>query len=425
MKDRKVVIMKPIEKPKLHPLLEQTLNGATPRLEDFIQAFAHIFDLLTRLKDTPQDPIWHAEGNVYLHTEMVLEETCRLLSSEASHLEPNKRLTLILGALFHDIAKPICSKTEFRDGRERIISPGHADKGRSYIAYKLLELGISPALAREVMALVGHHHDPKRLVKKDKPASSYRGLARLVDLELVYFLEQADLRGRICPDLEEQLEILELFKLYAEEAGAWKVTDPYRDWRTFLQAELADLNQGARDLIIANAIRDAEAEVIFTPHEAIARSYTYRDGFSNLVVTCAPSGSGKSTWIQKHLPDYHVISLDELREELSGKRADQSMNGQVLQAAREQLKSHLRKHENVVWDATSLFRTHRSVVLQLGFDYNAFVTLAVFHLPASLIEQRNRQRQYSVPGNVLARQLQNVDFPYLDEAHMTFYVDDF
>lgn len=408
---------------KLHPLLEQTLNGATPKLEDFVQAFANIFDLLTRLKDTPQDPIWHTEGDVYIHTEMVLEEIYKSLSDEASHLEQDRRLTLILGALFHDIAKPISSRTEFRDGRERIISPGHADKGRSYIAYKLLELGISPALAREVMALVGHHHDPKKLVKREQPASSYRALARLVDLELVYFLEQADLRGRICPDLEEQLEILELFKLYAEEAGAWKVADPYAEWRTFLRAELADLNEVTKEFIIANAIRDAEAEVIFTPHEAIARSYQYREGFSNLVVTCAPSGSGKSTWIQKHLPDYQVVSLDELREELSGKRADQSMNGQVLQAAREGLKAHLRKHENVVWDATSLFRTHRSIVLQLGFDYNAFVTLVVFHLPESLIEQRNRQRQYSVSGNVLARQLQNVDFPYLDEAHMVLYID--
>jgi predicted kinase len=163
--------------------------------------------------------------------------------------------------------------------------------------------------------------------------------------------------------------------------------------------------------------------VIFTPHEAVARPYKYRDGFASLVVTCAPSGSGKSTWIQKTLPDYKIISLDDLREELSGKRADQSMNGQVLQAAREQLKTHLREHKNVVWDATSLLKRHRSVVLQLGFDYQAFVTLAVFHLPESLLEQRNRQRTQAIPCNVLLRQLQNVDFPFITEAHQTLYVD--
>jgi predicted kinase len=415
--------MKLADKPQLHPLLGQTLQGSTPSLNDFITAFAGLFDLLTRLKDTAQDAIWHAEGDVHLHTEMVLGHIYKLLNHEASHLGADKRLTLILGAVFHDIAKPITSRTEIRDGRERITSPGHADKGRSYIAYKLLELGLSPTLAREVMALVGHHHDPKKLVKKDRPASSYRELARLVDMELIYFLEQADLRGRICPDLEEQLEILELFKLYAEEAGAWKVTDPYAEWRTFLQTELSDLSEEARALVIANAIRDAEAGVIFTPHEAIARSYEYRDDFSNLVVTCAPSGSGKSTWIQKNLPDYKIVSLDDLREELSGKRADQSMNGQVLQAAREQLKAQLRKHENVVWDATSLLWMHRSVVLQLGFDYKALVTLAVFHLPESLIEQRNRQRTHAIPSQVVSRQLQNVDFPYITEAHQTLYID--
>jgi predicted kinase len=345
------------------------------------------------------------------------------LKNEASHLDADKRLTLILGAVFHDIAKPISSKTELRDGRERITSPGHADKGRSYIAYKLLELGVSPTQAREVMALVGHHHDPKKLVKREGGAYRYKELARLVDLELVYFLEQADLRGRICPDLEEQLEILEIFKLYAEEAGAWKVTDPYAQWRAFLQTELDDLGEEARGLVTANAIRDAEAGTIFTPHEAVARSYNYREGFSTLVVTCAPSGSGKSTWIQKNLPDYSIVSLDDLREELTGKRANQSMNGQVLQAAREQLKARLRKHENVVWDATNLLWTHRSVVLQLGFDYRAFVKLAVFHLPESMIEQRNQQRTHAVPARVFSRQLQNVDFPYLTEAHETLYIE--
>ncbi len=415
--------MKPTTTSQLHPLLEETLQGATPSLSDFIAAFAGTFALLTRLEDTPQDPIWHAEGNVRVHTEMVLAQTYKLLQNEANHVEATKRLTLILGALFHDIAKPICSKTELRNGRERVTSPGHADKGRSYIAYKLLELGISPVQAREVMALVGHHHDPKKLVKKDKPASSYKKLARLVDLELVYFLEQADLRGRVCPDLEEQLELLEMFKLYSEEAGAWKVADPYTEWRTFLQTELKNLNETTQQLVIANAIRDAEAGIIFTPHEAVARSYEYRNGFSTLVVTCAPSGSGKSTWIKKTLPDYNVVSLDDLREELSGKRANQSMNGQVLQAAREQLKTHLRKHENVIWDATSLLWTHRSVVLQLGFDYRAFVKLAVFHLPERLIEERNRHRADAIANNVLARQLQSVDFPYLTEAHQTLYTE--
>jgi hypothetical protein len=42
------------------------------------------------------------------------------------------------------IAKPISSRVELRHGVERIVSPGHADRGRSYLDYKLLEL-VSPA----------------------------------------------------------------------------------------------------------------------------------------------------------------------------------------------------------------------------------------------------------------------------------------
>lgn len=93
------------EELKLHPLLEQILQGAKPNLDDFIQAFGGIFDLLMRLKDTPQDKIWHAEGDVYIHTQMVLEQTYKLL--DQLDWEVEKRLVQVLAAVFHDIAKPI------------------------------------------------------------------------------------------------------------------------------------------------------------------------------------------------------------------------------------------------------------------------------------------------------------------------------
>lgn len=407
----------------LHPLLEQVKRGDTPDLAMFIDAFGNIFDLLHRLKTTPQDPEWHAEGNVYIHTQMVLEQTYKLLEGKAAHLDSKKRMTLILAAVFHDIAKPLVTRSRFMQGRERIISPHHADRGRSYLAYKLPELGLSPECAREVMALVGHHHDPKQLVTKEKPDNAYKRLARLAYIELLYWLEQADLRGRLAKDLEEQLETLELFRIYAEDIGVWDIRDPYASWCKLINENVKAVDSETRNLITANAIRDAEAELIYTPHEAIARSYSYRDAYAELIILCGPSGSGKSTWYKQHLPDHHVISLDDLREKITGKREDQSKNGQVLQAAREQLKAHLRNHEKVVWDATSLRQQHRSAVAQLGFDYKAFVTLVVFHLPESEISERNKGRSYAVPDEVLRRQLDHAEFPYITEAHRIVFVN--
>lgn len=406
----------------IHPLIKAIQSGARPQLNDFIEAFGTLFPLLLELKHTQQDPEWHAEGNVHTHTQMVLEQIYTILEQNP-HFSEEEKLILILSAVFHDIAKPVTTKTRIIRGKERITSPRHADEGRSYIAYKLLDLGLNPKTARTIMAVVGHHHDPKQLVMKDAPTSHYKRLARLAPLHLLYWLEQADMRGRIGNDLEEQLDILEMFKLISQEEKLWRTVDPYENWKSFFKQELQNLNQDTQNLITQNAIRDYEAEHIYTPHEAIARSYDYRNAYANLIITCGPSGSGKTSWIQQSHPNHTLISLDQLREDLTGKRENQSKNGQVMQTAKEQLKDALRKHQNVIWDATSLMNTHRSAITQLGFNYNANVTLAVFHKAQSTIETQNQNRQHPIPTNILSKQLRNLNFPYQDEAHHTIYID--
>ena len=408
-----------MKNPPVHPLIDKIRQGASPDLNAIVSAFAGQLPLLTRLKDTPQDPEWHAEGDVHIHTSLVLGEMYALL--ERAQIKAEERLVLVLAAALHDIAKPLTTRTRFIEGRERITSPGHANKGRSYIAYKLLGLGVAPETARQVMALVGHHHDPKQLVKRDAPRSRYTRLARLAPLHQLYWLEQADLRGRMSKDLNEQLDTLELFGLIAKELGLWNTRDPYQDWRAFIEGKLESFPQATQNLVVANAIRDYEQGLIYTPEEALARSYRYRDAYASLVVTCGPSGAGKSSWVQKNYSHYELISLDQLRLELTGKREDQSMNGQVIQLARERLKDCFRNHRDVVWDATNLVRAQRNSVLQTGFDYGASVTLAVFHLPEMLIVQQNSEREHPVPVQVLGRQLGNLDFPYLDETHHTIY----
>lgn len=74
-------------------------------------------------------------------------------------------------------------------------------------------------------------------------------------------------------------------------------------------------------------------------------------------VTFSP---GKSAWLQRTLVlmGFEVVSLDAIREELSGDRADQTVNGRVRQAARERVKAALRAGRKVAWDAerTSVVR---------------------------------------------------------------------
>ena len=407
----------------MRPLLESVRDGASPDFAAFRQALGDVLPLLDQLAETEQDPEWHAEGDVAVHTDLVLTEAYQL--AEAEGLDPDTRLTLLLAATFHDIGKALTTRrAEDASGQSRIISPRHADRGRSYLAYRLPELNLPGSVQQGVLALVGHHHDLGRTLEAGT-LSAYRRLARQVDLPLLYLLETADLQGRITADQASRLDDLDYFRLQAQDYGLWGNEDPYAEWREHVLNALPGFPPAFLDLTLQQGILDHEAGLIQTPEEAVSRSYASRAGFPELVVTCGPSGSGKSSWVAEHLQGHTVVSLDALRDELAGKRADQSLNGQVLQAAKEALRVVLRCGGKVVWDATNTRRDFRRILLGLGLDYGALTTLAVFQPPVSTVFGRNPARLYSVPPQALAQQVENAEFPYLPEAHLTLTLDEF
>ncbi|MDJ0575495.1 MAG: hypothetical protein QNJ65_10060 [Xenococcaceae cyanobacterium MO_234.B1] len=86
-------------------MINEIFEGATPSIDEFVLGLGDRINLLKEYKSTPQDGEWHAEGDVHIHTGMVLDETYKILATEATHLSEERRLSLILGALLHDIAK--------------------------------------------------------------------------------------------------------------------------------------------------------------------------------------------------------------------------------------------------------------------------------------------------------------------------------
>ena len=72
-----------------------------------------IFPELQTLVGVPQEPEWHPEGDVDVHTMLVVDEARKLIDD----LDYAKKVTVMLGALCHDFGKP--ATTEFFDGRWR------------------------------------------------------------------------------------------------------------------------------------------------------------------------------------------------------------------------------------------------------------------------------------------------------------------
>lgn len=397
-------------------IVEQIRNQQLPAPADLLDALTEAFPLIERLTETPQDPEWHAEGNVRIHTERVVEELYCVLSNEGADLDASKRLTMILGAALHDIGKALTTTEEERDGVMRVVSPFHTERGRSYCAPRMPLLGLTAQEMKTALSIIGRHHAPKSLVMREAPVSAFWKLSRSIDPRLIYLFELADMRGREVAggDDSEAFAILDLFRQAAEDAGAWGDVDPYKPWRERIADEVP---AAAENYVVNEAIRDFEAGRIFTPEEAIARTYQHRENHSNVIVSCAPSGSGKSTWIDRCCADFDRVSLDEIREEITGSRSDQSQNGKVMQLAKERLRVSLRAKRNAVWDATTIRSEMRGMVVDLAHDYHAATKIVAFACPPGWVMKRNRTREHSVREKVLERQLQRLQWPEVWEAN--------
>lgn len=151
---------------------------------------------LEPLKTTPQDPEWHPEGDVFTHTLQVVDEAAGLLAG----LEDDRprRLTVMLGALCHDLGKP--ATTRFEDGRVR--SRGHEEAGLPPTTSLLDRWNVhsmqSYDVRAQVLALVAQHLKPGQLYDERERVSdgAIRRLARKCEPDLLYRVAKADCLGR-------------------------------------------------------------------------------------------------------------------------------------------------------------------------------------------------------------------------------------
>ncbi|MEL6718569.1 MAG: HD domain-containing protein, partial [Bacteroidota bacterium] len=169
------------------------------------------FEWLHDMKGVPQDPIWHEEGDVWVHTQMVVEELVQL--EEFLVLDEQDKHILFAAALLHDVEKRSTTTIEIIDNIERIISPKHAKKGE-YMVRALLYKDIpTPFFIREQIAkLVRLHGLPLWAIEKDDPRKSVIEASLSVNTAHLTILAKADVLGRICKDKEKLLLKIELFK---------------------------------------------------------------------------------------------------------------------------------------------------------------------------------------------------------------------
>jgi tRNA nucleotidyltransferase (CCA-adding enzyme) len=148
------------------------------------------------LEATPQDPVWHPEGDVWAHTLQVVDEAAALTDDLAD--DRPRRLAVMLAALCHDLGKPLT--TRFEDGRLR--SRGHEDAGLPPTKALLDRWNVHTLVGYDVrsqtLALVAQHLKPGQLYDERGRVSdgAIRRLARKCEPDLLYRVAKADCLGR-------------------------------------------------------------------------------------------------------------------------------------------------------------------------------------------------------------------------------------
>ena len=349
------------------------------------------FDWIKRMSDVPQDQIYHAEGNVAVHTQMVIEA----LQQDEVYLELNVQEQEILwaAALLHDVEKFSTTVLE-TDGR--ITSHGHARKGALKARQILYRDEPTPFELREqIVGLVLHHGLPLWVFEKPDPVKALVTASLEVNTKLLALLARADAIGRICTDQQELLYKIDCFEALCQEYDCWGKP------RTFLSDE---------------------AKFYYFQHEDTYLDYVpFEQETFQVVLMSGLPGAGKDTYVKKHYADVPVVSPDAIREERGIKPTDKTGNGQVIQQAKEMARGYLRKGQPFVWNATNITRQMRQQLIDLFSTYKASVKIVYLEVPFKQLHTQNKAREAQVPSAVIDKMIDKLEVPALHEACIVEY----
>lgn len=361
-------------------------------------------DVIESMKNTPQNPKYHAEGDVWTHTQMVMEAL--QLLDEYHSMSEERRNVLDFACLLHDIGKTVCTKTV----KGEITSKGHSLKSETMARQLLWKAGFNGTmesmLFREsVCALVRNHEKPLHFLEDvmNDESKTVNELIRMsaytpaphYGINMLHALSYADMNGRICTVKVDGFDSIDLMKDYAETSDCF--THP------------ASLGGGySRYAFLEGSKNTYPGQIL------------YNDTWGEVIVMSGLPASGKTTFIKNCLPQLPVVSLDEIRRKNG--ISPTGNQGKVIAIAFNMVKAHLRKHEPFVWDATCINRDMRKKIIGTCMDYGAFVHVVYMEAEENERLKRNAEREYTVPDDAMERMKEKLVPPTYDEAHQVTWL---
>lgn len=216
-------------------------------LLDETDLLVQILPEISRMKGVAQPPQYHPEGDVFIHTLMLLQQ-----------LEPACPCTLAWGALLHDVGKP----PTFRIAPDRIRFDGHVEVGVAIGAEICRRFRFSNEDTRQILALIEHH-----MRFADAPRMKASTLKRFFRLQC--FEEHLQLHRMDCLAAHANLDIYNFVRERYHSIPQEEVRPtPLLTGRELIAA---GYQPGPQFKEMLQAIEDAQLEgLICSPEEALA-----------------------------------------------------------------------------------------------------------------------------------------------------------
>lgn len=347
------------------------------------------------LQETHQNPRWHQEDLVSIHTMNVVNEMYKLVpygeeDKVMSDMRHQRRLVMVAGALFHDIGKGATTKWDEEENTWK--SPRHAIVGQMLTRQLLWDEDFF--VREKICSLVRNHMKPLYVYDSEKPVRDIIKMAEEpVSLNDLLILKTADCKGAWQSEEDFWEDKLQYVREIAEENDC--LDKPYRFANDYSRYRYFNLTE------------DNYPSVINTNPD-----------FTVYFMIGLP-GSGKDTYIKNHYPNLPTVCRDDIRTEIGIKgekpMGNKKQEDEVTRIQNERILEYGRKHQSFIINATNLKRMYRDGFKSMLSPYNPRIEYVYVEAPSfdTTLERRKGQ----IPSDVIKKMRRYFEFPHPSEAY--------
>ncbi|MEM8931954.1 MAG: AAA family ATPase [Acidobacteriota bacterium] len=349
------------------------------------QAADQRYSWIRALRDCPQNPRYHGEGDVWVHTRMVCEAMA--WDDEWRSLPRELRQDLFAAALLHDAAKPACTKVQ-KNGR--VTSRGHARRGALHARRVLWLEGVDSVRRERICALVRHHMVPLYLRDSENRFRQVRTISQSIRCDHLAILGRADAEGRIC---EDPSDLHARHDAYAEICREQSCFDrPY-------------------------GFSSEHGRFLYLRHLSDDPAERVEPAGPEVILTSGLPGADLRRLIDEHFPDRPILDIDALRGTMGVSWRDNQ--GAVIAAARDRAREWLGRGESFVWFDMNLSRQLRDHHIGLLAEHDARVRIVYREVTPTVVGRALARR--GMAAEALDLLLDRWAVPDPDEAHQVHH----